>query len=97
MLNNCYLPDWVHRLANGVMAGLLSLLALVVAVGAFGAPPDMLWVAPTLALGALALDPRRFTLVEGCAGDLGHDQLLDEGAGKPEDGTEADTFDIGNV
>jgi len=93
VLHNRYLPDWVHRLTNGVIGGLLSLLALVVAVRALGAPLGVLWVTLPVVACCAAFNPRRFSLVEGCAGDLGYDELLDDGAGKPDDGAWAEAFD----
>jgi hypothetical protein len=93
VLHNRYLPDWVHRLANGIIGGLLSVSALVATVRVLGAPLGVLWVALAVAFGCMALKPRRFSLVEGCAGDLGYDGLRDGDAEKPDDGAWAEALD----
>jgi hypothetical protein len=85
VLHNRYLPGWAHRLANGLLGGFQALIALVAVVPLVGAPLGVLWLALPMAVCCMALDPGRFSLVEGCAGDLGYDELLDD-AGKPEDG-----------
>ncbi len=78
MLHNFYLPDWLHRLANGTIGAGVSSLAALAAVEALGVPLSALWFVLPAALVCTALDPRRFSLVEGCAGDLGYDELLDD-------------------
>ncbi len=78
MLHNRYLPDWLHRFANGAIGAGLSSLAVVAAVGVLAMPLGTLWFVLPAALVCTALDPRRFSLVEGCAGDLGYDELLDD-------------------
>jgi hypothetical protein len=74
-----YLPQWAHRIANGVVASLL--LALVGVWGtsalAAGSLPwkvfaVVLYVSPTGVLVSL-LNPARFTLVEGIGGEDGYD------------------------
>jgi len=79
MLHNRYLPDWLHRVANGAVGGVLCSLAALAIVRFLGAPLCALWFVPPVVLICTALDPRRFSLVEGCAGDLGYDGLLDDG------------------
>ncbi len=93
MLHNRDLPDWIHRLANGVIGGFLSMPASLVAVHVLDAPLGVLWVALPVVVFGMALNPRRFSLVEGCAGDLGYDELLGDGADKPDDGGRAEAFD----
>jgi hypothetical protein len=93
VLHNRYLPDWVHRLANGAIGGVLSSLAASAAVRVLGAPLGAFWCVLLVALLCTALNSRRFSLVEGCAGDLGYDELLDDGADEPDDGALAETFD----
>ncbi len=92
-MHNRYLFDWVHRLANGVIGGLLSMLASVVAVRVLGAPLGVLWVAIPVVVCGAAISPRRFSLVEGCAGDLGYDELLDDSVPKPDDRAWAEALD----
>lgn len=81
-LHNRYLPQWVHRIANGVIASLLLALA-----GAWGttalAPGSFPWklffialYASPIGLLASLLNPGRFTLVEGIAGEDGYDELV---------------------
>jgi hypothetical protein len=41
----------------------------------------------------MAIDPHRFSLVEGCAGDLGYDELRDEAAEKPDDQSWSEAHD----
>jgi len=79
LLPNCYLPDWLHRLANGAIGAGLSSLAALAGVWVFGVPLWALWFVLPAVFVCAALDPRRFSLVEGCAGDLGYDGLLDDG------------------
>jgi hypothetical protein len=93
VLHNRYLPGWVHRLANGILAGLLALMASVAVVRVIGTPLGMLWVALPVAVCGMALDPSWFSLVEGCAGDLGYDELLKD-AGKPDDVAWGEAFDV---
>jgi len=68
-----WLADWVHRLANGAIGGCLCALATVAAVRWLGAPLRAFWLSLPVAIGCLALHPRRFSLVEGCAAELGYD------------------------
>ncbi len=75
MLHNCYLPDWLHRLANGTIGAGVSSLAALAAVEVLGMPLWALWFVLPVAFACTALDPDRFSLVEGCAGDLGDDEL----------------------
>jgi hypothetical protein len=71
ILHNLNLPNWLHRLANGAIGGLLALAALHF----FGFPFWLLWIAISVAVGCMVPSPSRFTLVEGCAGDVGYDEL----------------------
>ncbi len=84
MLHNRHLPGWLHRIANAAIGSALSSLAAVAAMRVLGAPPWALRLVLPVALVCAALDPRRFSLVEGCAGDLGYDELPDDEAKKPD-------------
>lgn len=87
MLHNCYLPDWIHRLANGAIGGLLASAAVCAAVSGAGASFEAFWSVPLVASICMGINPRRFSLVEGCAGDLGYDELVDD------DRRDFETFD----
>ena len=81
-LHNRYLPRWAHRIANGVVASMLLALAGVVGTTTL-APGSLPWrvfavvlyASPTGLLASL-LNPARFTLVEGIAGEDGYDELV---------------------
>ena len=45
-----------------------------------------------MSVGGMALNPRRCSLVEGCAGETGYCELLDN-VDKPDNRTWAETFD----
>jgi hypothetical protein len=81
-LHNRCLTQWVHRIANGVMASLL--LAFAGACGTTTLACDslpwkvsvvLLYASPTGMLASL-LNPSKFTLVEGIAGEDGYDELV---------------------
>jgi len=93
MLHNRYLPDWLHRVANGAVGGGLSSLPALAIVRVLSAPLWELWFVLPVALICTALDPRRFSLVDGCAGDLGYDELLDDDAKKPDEQGWGEAFD----
>jgi hypothetical protein len=68
---NQYLPNWLHRLCNALLSSL--------AVGTF-----LLLLWPDWRIGALSalvfvvnllINPTRFSVVEGVAGDLGYIEL----------------------
>jgi hypothetical protein len=90
-LHNRYLPQWVHRIANGLMASMG--IALVGALGASTLACDsFLWKACFALLCASpaglllsCADPAKITLVEGIAGEDGYDEL-EEGYDELEDG-----------
>src|SRR5262249_18715298 len=93
VLHNRYLPDWVHRLANGAIGGVLSLLVTTAIVRILGTPLRTLWFALPVAVVCMALDPSRYSLVEGCAGDLGYDALLGDDSEKPVDSDWGEALD----
>jgi hypothetical protein len=78
VLHNRYLSDDLHRLANGAIGGLLCLLLTTSAVRYFGFPLWLLWLSVPVGLVCTVLPPSRFTLVEGCAGGEGYDELDEE-------------------
>ncbi len=75
MLHNRHLPDWVHRIANGAIGGGLCSLAVLAWVRWLGALLWAFWLSLPVAIACWARDPRRFSLVEGCAGEVGYDEL----------------------
>jgi hypothetical protein len=44
-----------------------------------------MWFAALVAGAGVAINPRRFSLVEGCAGNVGYDELSGDGPAGPED------------
>jgi hypothetical protein len=93
LLPNRYLPDWLHRVANGAAGGAVSSLAAVAIVRLLNVPLWALWFVLPAAIICMAIDPHRFSLVEGCAGDLGYDELRDEAAEKPDDQSWSEAHD----
>ena len=93
MLHNRYLPDWAHRFANGAVGAALTSIAALLAVRVFDAPLGAFWIAVPALLCCAAPDPRRFSLVEGCAGALGYDELKPLGPAKRDDATWGDPYD----
>ncbi|MDR3637827.1 MAG: hypothetical protein P4L84_28735 [Isosphaeraceae bacterium] len=93
MLHNRYLPNWLHRLANSAVGGVLSLLAASAAVRVLGAPLGSFWGALLVAFLCAALDPMQFSLVEGCAGEDGYDELTDDNPQKRGIENWCDAFD----
>jgi hypothetical protein len=83
MVPNRYLPHWLHRLANGAVGAILSSLTAMALVRFLSAPLWALWLMLPVVLICTALDPRRISLVEGCAGDIGYDGLVVDDAEKP--------------
>lgn len=77
VIHNCFLPKWLHRLANGVVGGLCALFIPLLFVR-LEPPFWTLWIAGGVAIVCMLQDPSRFSLVEGCAGRDGYDELIDE-------------------
>lgn len=81
MIRNRYLPQLVHRVACGVMG--TSVTATIACVGLRYLEWDSWWHTAAKALlwssvpvGIfLAYIANRFSIVEGCAGDAGYDDL----------------------
>jgi hypothetical protein len=81
MITNRYLPQWLHRVACGVIAA-----ALVATLASAGLPYSdaeswlqmasrpLLWL--TIPVGLVAASAaHRFSIVEGCAGEVGYEDL----------------------
>jgi hypothetical protein len=80
-LHNRDLPQWAHRVANGVMASLFLALVGVWLTNTFASDSlpwrialVVLYASPD-GLVASLLNPSKFTLVEGIAGEDGYDEL----------------------
>ena len=69
------------------------MLAATAIVRVLGMPLRILWGALPVAIACIALDPSRYSLVEGCAGDVGYDELLGDESEKPEDGDWSEALD----
>jgi hypothetical protein len=89
MITNRYLPQWLHRVACGVTAS-----ALVVTLAASGllysdadswlhtASQILLWLSVPIGVIA-AYVAHRFSIVKGCAGDVGYEDLDSDHDDKP--------------
>jgi hypothetical protein len=81
-VQNRYLPSAVHRLFNGLLA-LFVAAALGVAGLSFFREESVLWslsgwvflLSPVLGLVTALVNPNRFSIVRGVAGDAGYDGL----------------------
>jgi hypothetical protein len=81
MFINRYLPQWLHRVACGVMGAAISAAIAVGGLRYFEtdswlrtAAVVLLWA--SIPIGVLfACFAHRFSIVEGCAGDVGYDDL----------------------
>lgn len=85
VLHNRHLPNWLHRICNAGFGSLL--IATLGTLAVSNLLPNALQsigmgvvIAGTVVTGLvlLILDPNCFSTVEGCAGDLGCDELTDE-------------------
>jgi hypothetical protein len=82
MIHNRYLPTWVHRLANGVLAFLGAASAGTSGILSFrdgsfleAVSGWLLLLSPAVGVLFALLDPKRVSLVEGLAGEAGYDEL----------------------
>jgi hypothetical protein len=81
-IHNRYLPLWVHRVCNGFLGAVAS--ATLASVGMSRFAPDhllhqlsVILLYLSLPIGVLlAVVARRWSIVEGCAGEVGYDDLL---------------------
>jgi hypothetical protein len=85
LLHNRYLPVWLHRFLNGSIAGFLSFLVLLFIVHVLQTSFALLLGVVLAFIGGFWMNPSRYSFVEGCAGDLGYDELLDEDNDVPGD------------
>lgn len=89
MITNRYLPQWMHRAACGIVGA-----AVTVAIASGGmlsfdadswlrtASGVLLWLSIPIGI-ALACVAHRFSIVEGCAGDVGYEDLESNHDDKP--------------
>jgi len=75
VIHNRFLPDWLHRVANGLAGAGLASLAVCVAVRGLGLSLRLFAIVPLAAALRVAASPQRSSLVEGCAGGDGYDEL----------------------
>ena len=92
MFHNRYLPRWIHRVANGAIGSVLSLLLAVAAFRIFGVPLWVIWLVLPAAIICVASDPQRFSLVErlrrrlglrSAHARLGHEVMFTDGMVRP--------------
>ena len=88
-IRNHHLPQWLHRVACGVIGA-----ALTLAIGSTGlrysdadswfrtASAVLLWLSIPIGL-VLACVAHRFSIVEGCAGDAGYEDLDSDHEDRP--------------
>jgi hypothetical protein len=81
-IHNRHLPDWAHRLVNGVVAAAVLIGISVVGLTFLdpaGTLAKMCWylLKAALPVGVLVLfvNPERVSLVRGIGGDAGYDEL----------------------
>ncbi len=90
-IHNRYLPRWLHRLACGVVGAVL--VATIASAGLWHFPAGswlrtasgvLLWLSIPVGI-VLACVSHRFSIVEGIAGGMGHEDLDPEGKSPPRD------------
>jgi hypothetical protein len=79
-IHNRHMPAWVRRFANAAVVAFLALAITTAAVHYLAWPLWLLWLSLPCGIGCMLLNPRKFTLVEGCAGDDGYDELIQDGS-----------------
>ena len=91
MIRNRYLPQALHRIACGAIGAAIT--ATVASAGLRYLQPDswlhsasriLLWLSIPVGV-TLACVAHRFSIVEGCAGDAGHEDLDAKHEDKPQD------------
>jgi hypothetical protein len=89
MFTNRYLPQWLHRVACGVTGAAVSAAIAVGGLRYFDtdgwlrtASTVLLWLSIPIGV-VMAFVAHRFSIVEGCAGDVGYDDLDSEHEDKP--------------
>ncbi|MFB3895047.1 MAG: hypothetical protein ACE14V_01975 [bacterium] len=83
-IHNCYLPEWLHRLCNGIYSSVLC-FTIATAGLVYCQSYKLLYILSlclyylTIPVGILAaIFVNRFSIVEGCAGEDGYDELISE-------------------
>jgi len=89
MITNRYLPQWLHRVACGVIGAAVT--DAIASGGLRYSEADswlrtgagvLLWLSIPIGV-VLACVAHRFSIVEGCAGDVGYEDLESDHDGKP--------------
>ena len=89
MITNRYLPLWLHRVACGIITA--GFLAAIASGGLRYAESDsylhiasrlLFWLSIPIGLVAACV-AHRFSIVEGCAGDVGYEELDSDHDDKP--------------
>ena len=89
MITNRYLPQWLHRLVCGVVGA--AVVAAIASIGLRHFDGDS-WLHTasrvllllSIPIGVVsACVAHRFSIVEGCAGDVGYDDLDSEHEDRP--------------
>ncbi len=82
MTINRYLPNWLHRVANAIVATALCAFVGIAGLNYLHGIPVLaraskwlLYLSPFIGILCGVLNPKRFSLTEGCAGDVGYDGL----------------------
>ena len=89
MINNRRLPQWLHRLACGTISAALTATIASVGLHYFDvgswlrtASLVLLWLSTPVG-AVFACVAGRFSIVEGCAGDVGYEDLDSKREDKP--------------
>jgi TRAP-type C4-dicarboxylate transport system permease small subunit len=84
-IHNRYLPNWVHRIFNGLFAFFLN-----ATIGVLGwvyfrnqtviceISKGLIYLSIPIGIFVFFLNPKRISLVEGLAGVDGYDELIDD-------------------
>ncbi len=81
MIHNRCLPGWLHRLCNGLIGAVASATLASLGLSRFSPGHLAHWLTLillylSLPIGVLlAIVANRFSLIEGCAGGEGYDEL----------------------
>lgn len=80
-IRNHYLPQWLHRVACGAISAALFATVAIGGLSYFDADSwlraasvILLWLSIPIGI-VLACFAHRFSIVEGCAGDVGYEDL----------------------
>jgi len=89
MINNRYLPQWLHRVACGALGSVVTAAVASSGLGYFDADSwlrtasgVLLWLSIPVGM-VLACVAHRFSIVEGCVGDAGYEDLDSEREDRP--------------